>query len=79
MLSAHRAQEAHGLARKALIMGELTDKAKGVGNDVAGKAKAAVGKATDDPKLRSERLVQQVRGAAHKTVGDVKGKAGDKI
>ena len=60
-------------------MGELTDKAKGVGNDIAGKAKAAVGKAVDDPKLRAEGKVQQVKGAAQKAAGDVKGATGNKI
>ena len=30
-------------------MGELTDKAKGLGNKVAGSVKEAVGKATDNP------------------------------
>jgi uncharacterized protein YjbJ (UPF0337 family) len=60
-------------------MGELTDKAKGVGNDIAGKTKEALGKATDNDRLRVEGEAQQVKGAAQKIVGDVKGAAGDKI
>jgi|APFEC2959095136_1045048.scaffolds.fasta_scaffold00396_14 uncharacterized protein YjbJ (UPF0337 family) len=60
-------------------MGELTEKAKGVGNDLAGKTKSAVGKATDDPSLRVEGGAQQVKGSAQKVKGDVEGAAGDKI
>ena len=60
-------------------MGELTDKAKGMGNDIAGKAKVAVGKATDDPKLRTEGQLQQAKGAAQTVVGDIKGAVGNKI
>ena len=60
-------------------MGELIDKAKGAGNAIAGKAKVAAGKTTDDPALMAEGEVQQVKGAAQKAVGSVKGAAGNKI
>ena len=60
-------------------MGELTDKAKGAGNDIAGKAKVAVGKATDNPKLKAEGQAQQLKGAAQKATGSIKGAVGDTI
>jgi uncharacterized protein YjbJ (UPF0337 family) len=60
-------------------MGEFTDKAKGIGNDIAGKTKVAVGKATNDHKLRVEGEAQQAKGAAQKVKGSVEGALGDKI
>jgi uncharacterized protein YjbJ (UPF0337 family) len=60
-------------------MGELTEKAKGLGNEIAGKAKVAVAKATDNPKLRVEGDIQQVKGEAQKAKGSVMGAAGDKV
>ena len=60
-------------------MGELTDKAKGLGNEIAGKAKSAVADATDNPKLKVEGEAQQAKGSAQKLKGDVKGALGDKI
>jgi len=35
-------------------MGELTDKTKGIANQVAGKTKQAVGDAADRPDIRAE-------------------------
>ena len=60
-------------------MGEFTEKAKGVGNDIAGKAKVAAGKVLDKPELQVEGEIQQVKGAAQKVKGSVEGALGDKI
>ena len=60
-------------------MGEFTEKAKGLGNEIAGAAKVGVAKATDNPKLRVEGEAQKVKGSAQKLKGDVKGALGDKI
>ena len=35
-------------------MGELTEKAKGLANEAAGNTKQAIGKATDNERLRAE-------------------------
>lgn len=60
-------------------MGELKDKAKGLGNQIAGKAKAIAGDATDDISLQVKGKMQQAKGKAQRLAGDVKGAAGDKI
>lgn len=60
-------------------MGELKDKSKGVGNQIAGKAKEIVGDATDNTSLELEGKLQQAKGKTQKIVGDIKGAAGDKI
>jgi uncharacterized protein YjbJ (UPF0337 family) len=60
-------------------MGELGDKAKGVGNEIAGKVKQGIGKATDDPLLHQEGVAQERRGEGQNLKGEVKGKLGDKI
>ena len=60
-------------------MSELSEKAKGIGNDIAGKTKVAVGKATDNPKLQAKGEVQKAKGAAQKVKGDVEGALGNKI
>ena len=60
-------------------MGEFTDKAKGAANVAVGKAKAAAGRATDDPALVVKGLVQQAKGKAQNFAGSVKGALGDKI
>lgn len=60
-------------------MGEITEKAKGLGNEIAGAAKAGIGKATDNPKLEVEGEAQKLKGAAQKAKGDVQGALGDKI
>lgn len=56
-------------------MGELSDKAKGVANEVAGKAKQA----SDNPATRAEGRQQERKGEAQNVVGSVKGALGDKI
>jgi uncharacterized protein YjbJ (UPF0337 family) len=60
-------------------MSELTEKAKGLGNEIAGKAKVAVAHATDNPKLAVEGDLQQVKGEAQKIKGSVEGALGNKI
>ncbi len=60
-------------------MGEFKDKAAGVGNDLAGKVKEGIGRATDNPELVAEGEAQQLKGDAQKLKGDVKGALGDKI
>jgi uncharacterized protein YjbJ (UPF0337 family) len=45
---------------------------KGVVDDITGKTKEAVGHAFGDKKLEAEGKVDQVKGQAHKAVGDVK-------
>jgi uncharacterized protein YjbJ (UPF0337 family) len=59
-------------------MGEFQDKAKGTGNDLAGKVKEGIGSATNNPELEAEGKAQQLKGDAQKLKGDVKGAFGDK-
>ena len=60
-------------------MGELTDKIKGVSNEIAGKVKQAVGDATDRPDVQAEGAAQEVKGQGQNLKGSVKGALGDKI
>jgi uncharacterized protein YjbJ (UPF0337 family) len=60
-------------------VGELKDKAKGLANEAAGNVKQAVGKATDNERLRAEGAVQERKGEAQNLKGKVKGALGDKI
>lgn len=60
-------------------MGEFTDKLKGTANELAGKAKQAVGKNSDDPALAGEGAAQETVGKGQQVKGDVKGALGDKI
>ena len=60
-------------------MGELKDKAKGLANEAAGNVKQAVGKATDNERLRAEGAAQERKGEAQNLAGKVKGALGDKI
>ena len=60
-------------------MGEFTDKAKGLGNEIAGKVKQGVGEATDDPLLKQEGEAQERRGEVQNLTGKVKGALGDKV
>lgn len=54
-------------------MSEITDKAKGLANEVAGKVKQGVGSAIGSDKLQAEGLAQEAKGDAQKAVGDAKG------
>lgn len=60
-------------------MGELNEKTKGLGNEIAGKTKQVVADATDNPKLKVEGDLQVAKGKTQKVVGDVMGATGDKI
>lgn len=60
-------------------MGELIDKTKGLGNEIAGKAKQAQGERTNDPDRKAEGLGQEIKGKAQKLKGSIKGALGDKI
>jgi uncharacterized protein YjbJ (UPF0337 family) len=60
-------------------MGELTDKAKGLGNEIAGKTKQVIADATDNPKLKVEGDLQEAKGKVQNVTGSVKGALGDKI
>jgi uncharacterized protein YjbJ (UPF0337 family) len=49
-----------------------TDKAEGTLHDVKGKAKEAVGHATNNPDLEAEGTDEKVSGKIQKKVGDIK-------
>ena len=53
-------------------MGSTSDKATGLGNEVAGKIKQGVGKAVGSDKLQVEGAGQEAKGAAQKAIGDAK-------
>jgi uncharacterized protein YjbJ (UPF0337 family) len=59
-------------------MGELTDKAKGIGNEIAGNAKQAVA-GRDDPALAAEGKAQERKGEGQQLKGKIKGALGDSI
>lgn len=54
-------------------MSEMTDKAKGLANQAAGKIKQGVGEATGSDRLQAEGAAQNVKGQAQKAMGDPKG------
>ena len=56
-------------------MGELTDKAKGLGNEIAGNVKQMSG----DAGTRAEGKLQEKKGEAQNLKADVKGALGDKV
>lgn len=60
-------------------MGELTDKAKGLGNEIAGNVKQAAGKATDNERLQGEGIAQERKGEGQNLKGKLKGVVGDKV
>ena len=60
-------------------MGEFTDKLDAAGNKIAGAAKEAIGKATDNDKLVVEGEAQKAKGTGQDVKGSVKGALGDKI
>jgi uncharacterized protein YjbJ (UPF0337 family) len=60
-------------------MGELNEKAKGLGNQIAGKTKQGVADVTDNPRLKAEGDLQVVKGKLQKVAGDVMGAVGDKV
>jgi uncharacterized protein YjbJ (UPF0337 family) len=68
-----------GLRRKDYVMGELKDKAKGIGNEIAGNIKQAAGRANNNPLLEREGIDQERRGEGQNLKGKVKGALGDKV
>ena len=60
-------------------MGEMKDKAKGLGNEIAGNVKQAAGNATDNQRLKSEGVAQERKGEGQNLKGKLKGIVGDKI
>jgi len=60
-------------------MGEFKDKAKGIGNEIAGNAKQAVAEVAGNPRLDAEGKAQERKGEAQNLKGEVKGALGDKI
>ncbi len=60
-------------------MGELKDKAKGIGNEIAGNAKQAAGSVSDDPELKAKGKAQETKGEVQQAVGKIKGKLGDTV
>ncbi|MEE3925855.1 CsbD family protein [Pseudomonas viridiflava] len=56
-------------------MSSTGDKIKGMANEAAGNVKQAVGKATDNTKLRAEGKAQEIKGEGQQA----KGKAKDAI
>lgn len=50
----------------------IADKAKNAAEDLTGKAKEAVGKATDNEKLEAEGKADQTKASAKKAGEDVK-------
>jgi uncharacterized protein YjbJ (UPF0337 family) len=60
-------------------MGEFTEKAKGLGNEIAGKTKQAVGDAIDNKEMQGKGLLQEAKGDLQKLKGDALGATGDKI
>lgn len=49
------------------------DSVSGTANDIAGRAKEAVGSATGDRSLQAGGIVDQVKGALQKTIGGIAG------
>ncbi|WP_295444295.1 CsbD family protein [Sphingorhabdus sp. EL138] len=60
-------------------MGELTDKAKGLGNEIIGNIKQAAGKASGNERLQAEGMAQELKGEGQNFRGKVKGVIGDKV
>ncbi len=54
-------------------MGEMIDKVKGAANQVAGKAKQALGDLTGDDAKKGEGIGQELKGKGQTLKGDVKG------
>ena len=66
-------------AERIYAMGEMTDKAKGLGNEIAGNAKQAAGKASDNQRLEGEGVAQESKGEGQNLKGKLKGIVGDKV
>ena len=60
-------------------MGELNDKAKGLGNEIVGNIKQAVGKVSGNEHLQAEGIAQERHGEGQNLNGKIKGVMGDKV
>ncbi len=60
-------------------MGELNDKAKGLGNEIVGNLKQAAGKISGSQSLQAEGIAQERKGEGQNLKGKVKGAIGDKV
>jgi uncharacterized protein YjbJ (UPF0337 family) len=60
-------------------MGELNDKAKGLGNEIVGNIKQAVGKVSGNEHLQAEGIAQERHGEGQNLKGKIKGVMGDKV
>ncbi|WP_445784570.1 CsbD family protein [Sphingorhabdus sp.] len=60
-------------------MDELKDKAKGLGNEIAGNVKQAAGKASDNQRLQGKGIAQERKGESQGFMGKLKGIIGDKV
>jgi uncharacterized protein YjbJ (UPF0337 family) len=56
----------------AFSMGSTADKASGLANEVAGKAKQGIGTVVGSDKLKSEGAAQELKGDVQKATGDAK-------
>src|SRR3546814_20004198 len=64
---------------RRLPVGEYKDKAKGLANEAIGNTKQAIGKATDNERLRDEGEAQERTGEAQNLKGTGQGALGGKI
>ena len=53
-------------------MGSTSDKISGTANEVAGKVKQGLGKATGNDRLRAEGAAQETKGRIQSTIGKAK-------
>jgi uncharacterized protein YjbJ (UPF0337 family) len=53
-------------------MGSTADKASGLANEAAGKAKQGIGNMIGSDKLKTEGAAQELKGDAQKATGDAK-------
>lgn len=60
-------------------MGELNDKAKGLGNEIVGNIKQAAGKISGNAQLQAEGIAQERKGEGQNLKGKMKGVIGDKV
>jgi hypothetical protein len=60
-------------------LGELNDKAKGLGNEIVGNIKQAAGKISGNAQLQAEGIAQERKGEGQNLKGKVKGAIGDKV
>lgn len=60
-------------------MGELNDKAKGLGNEIVGNIKQAAGKVSGNEHLQTEGIAQERHGEGQNFKGKIKGVMGDKV